>query len=183
MKNRRKGLDKIDWTILNVLCFDYESIIQIYPLDEYPEISRDEVIDRLYNLFKKGYVCLMNDKEFNIEQIKNEPDDCEYSEFWYGITETGSEFWEENAERYAGIKIDWSDIWSEIIIYTEERGIIHATSPDTCLNRLKKCQEENKNEIIIDFDSVRISKVKEFEARYYKIIKNGYRLEFRFMKL
>lgn len=183
MRNKEDDLDKIDWVILDVLHFDHESIQQIHPLEEYPEISRDEIIDRLYNMFENGYVCFANDETFTIEQIKNEQVNCVCSDFWYGMTEKGCEFWEENAEKYVGEKIDWSNSSLGIFIYTECRGIIYGTSPDTCLNSLREYQERFKNELIVNFDTVNISKVKEFNPSYYKTIENGYKLKFRFIKL
>lgn len=167
------NIDKLDWLILDALADDYESMNQIYPIEECPQMSREGIVDRVYDLYQKGFICLIDkDKKFIIEEIKVEPEGYLDTKFWFGMTEAGAAVWEGGSEKHGGYKQDWSKSWSQHTDCQKREGVIYATSKEICLERLKATPGA-------DVKDAKISSVPEFRAKYYKVIKGGFKLEFK----
>jgi DNA-binding Lrp family transcriptional regulator len=171
-------MDRIDWYILNTLSDDFESMTQIYPLEEASDVAREEIIDRIERMFKHCLIQLPEKVEFNKEKILGESEEFFNTTFWFGLTDKGAEEWERNAKEYGGFEIDWSAFWSTHFDYENEKGFIVAVNKEISLKQLKKVTE-----VEIDFNTLRITEVPEFQATYYKKIKGGIKIEFEFKQM
>lgn len=178
-------MDIIDWEILDYLSDDYESIAQIYPyLSKSQKITLHDIADRLIVLYQQQYIYLLDNEELNITEFRTEvyTQEYEYSNFWFGLAPKGVEFWEGNTIQYGGEPIDWSKSWITKINYNNNTGYLIGTTHEVCQEALEIISIEYED-IHINKSSLKTEPVAEFQAKYYKTLKNGYKLSFKFQRV
>jgi hypothetical protein len=172
-------MNKLEWEILNELTDDYEALKQIsFSL----QMKRnDESIDSLKNtlidLFRNEYIFSFNNEG---DSISKDIEKFLWDDMWFGLTEKGAGWWEENSEKFCGEKVDWDDIWYQNLDYKNFRGFVCARTKNKCLEIFEdlKCKNEN---ITIVTDSIIHEKVDSFKYKYYKKFNDGYRISFSFV--
>ena len=170
-------MNKIDWLILNELSDDFESMTQIYPLEQCSKTKRSAIIDRIELLLQKGLIKLANDIVFVKEMLLAEPEEYYDTDFWFGLTERGAEEWEKHAKKFGEFEVDWSDAWSESLNYHKQQGYILGVSKEICMKYLKANRKD-----IVDFDSLKVIPISSFQAKYYKILSGGVKIKFKLNK-
>ncbi len=174
-------MDKINFYILDTLFYNSESMTQIYPLKDFLDVSRDEIVDRLYALYKQGYIELDNNIDFNINEIKSEPEKKNDTKYWFGFTEKGFNEWEKEYKKYYSDKINFSKYAKMYLDYEKCEGNIVGLDVNYLKEKIDKFNKENNN-ILIILDSIEINKINEFVAYYYKKLRNGYEICFKILK-
>lgn len=170
-------MDKIDWEILDSLADDYESINQIYPpLKKIYKLNIMEAKERIIHLLNEGYIFLMND-EMDSDKFREETD-SEYSDFWFGLTSKGADYWQETANEYGEEKVNWANHYVVRLDFTQGMGYICSQSKERCIKGLNNCREQ----YLVDEASIIWSEVDKFKAKYYKELENGIKVTFRFKK-
>lgn len=174
-------MNKKDWIILGELSDDYETFKHI--VDNISKgninIEKKEIALRIKKLHEKGYIRFVDENELQKKDLINNTDFID-EELWFGLTQKGAKLWEQNALKYGGRTIDWHEFCVVKFNYKNNLGEIYGVSPIICEKRLNNLLND-RNDINIDLNSVNISNVKEFELKYYKRIKNGCKLTFKFL--
>ncbi|HBC87378.1 MAG TPA: hypothetical protein DCZ94_10520 [Lentisphaeria bacterium] len=173
-------MDKIDWLILNELSDDFESMNQIYPLEKAMQAKRRDIIDRIEILIQKGLIKLLNDVDFDKETLLAEPENYPGTEFWFGLTEKGAGAFEKHAKKFDGSEIDWSGSYCIHRDFSDQTGYVEGTSEKVCLSSLSSILDDD--EWIIDMTSLKHSDIPGFQAKYYKYLSGGHRIDFRIKK-
>lgn len=143
-------------------------------------LKRDRLIGTLDKLFQEGWIMAKIKDEpvfLTRHQITNALDETSpiQNQFctYFQLTPKGGEVWEAFAAP------DWSRFTLEDMDYEAHTGIVTSMIPwrvEKFLHYLNLVQCE------IDSDSVQTEEIGPWEATYWKILPNGHRTHFRWLK-
>jgi hypothetical protein len=171
-------MDEVTWNILDILSDDWESLQQIYPLEDFPDITITEVVHKIKELLDKELIHIMSHIEFESKGIISDYEKNNYdTKYWFGLTEIGASQWEKFSEKFGGQKIDWDNFYS--LSYGQGIGYIEAATREVCERVLQN--EFISKGIKIVKDSINYSKVEEVKLKYYKKISDGFRIDFKYL--
>ena len=167
-------MSKLEYTILDNLSDDLECPATICPevQEEIRDASRQDVIDALCRLHESGLVALPDGTPLDREALIAEPEGNFDALYWFGLTASGCAAWEAGSET----PIDWSKMWSGRIDYEGRKGYVEGTSRDVCIAALPRLMPDKKEQI--DMTSLSHSDISGFQAKYYKHLPGGHRIEF-----
>lgn len=167
-------MSKLEWAILDNLSDDQECPATICPevQEEIKDASRQDVIDALCRLHEAGLVALPDRTTLSREALIAEAEGNFDTPHWFGLTSSGCAAWEAGSET----PIDWSEMWSGHIDYESRKGYVEGTSQDVCITALPRLIPDNKQQI--DMTSLSHSDISGFQAKYYKHLPGGHRIDF-----
>lgn len=164
-------LSKNEWLILSSLSDDRECLSSI---DE-PELSRTEMVELLEGLYKRGLICIESGTLFERKKLLEEPDKHWDTAYWFGLTEKGCKEWEAHSQQYSGQPVDWSSSWKGEFFDDKREGYIEGVSEKVCMQAL----ENHLKDIPFTIDSIKHKEIDGFQAKYYKYIAGGHRIDFK----
>ncbi len=155
-------IDKIGWAILDSLSDDYESFEMIAAAVRQiaPNADDNLIQQRIDELLISGLLRTM-------AKFEN----------YYGMTTEGSAIWEEHTRMYSDEPIDWSKSWTLDVDHKTLKGHVCGTNRQVCESALAK---HAGTDIVVDVSTLRHSSIDGFDAKYYKKIKGGHRIDFTF---
>jgi hypothetical protein len=167
-------LSQLELAVLDNLSDDWECPATVCPevQEEMPGASRQDVLNALCRLHQSGYIKQMNGGPLNREALLAEAEGNFDTSHWFGLTPTGCAAWESGAEP----PIDWSEAWVRHLDYENRTGHIEGTTRDVCLAALPRLSPEK--ELQVDMTSLSHSDISSFQAKYYKRLPNGHRIDF-----
>ncbi len=171
-------ITELQWAVLAALADDYESPRSIYLLiqDRFPKITSTELASAITWLEAEQWLARMRVSgvsesdhlplvgEALVREIEEES-----WRFWFGLTKKGTQVWELHAEMYSGQPKDWSNAW-RVSTYPNGRGLVEGVSRAACLEGLRG---------IGSWRLLAEGHTDGFQAKYYKWIEGGYRIEFQ----
>jgi|WetSurMetagenome_2_1015567.scaffolds.fasta_scaffold39026_1 hypothetical protein len=98
---------------------------------------------------------------------------------WYGMTSRGCEVWEEDYATFSDSPLDWSGSWIMEVDRSTGIGYVNGVSKEICESAIAK---HAGLDIVVDSTSFKHGTIEGFQANYYKNLKGGYRIDFRFTK-
>jgi hypothetical protein len=157
-------IDKIDWSILNSLSDDYESLEMIIPMAQeiVPNVEDKVIQEKVGQLLILGYINTMVE-----------------SDDWYGMTSRGCEVWEKYCAIFSDGPPDWCKSWTINTDYKTGDGYAIGVSKEVCESAIAT---KIGSDIIVDPSTFKHSAIEAFHAKYYKEIKGGHRIDFCFTK-
>ena len=157
-------IDKLRWAILDSLADDYESMEMIVPAVRtlVPDSDERTVSEQVGQLLLSGFVETVGKSEVS-----------------YGMTGQGCEVWEKYCTIFSEGPPDWSKSWTMDVDYTTGVGYVNGTSREVCESAIAKHAQPD---IVIDTSSFKHTSIEGFKAKYYKKLKGGHRIDFRFQK-
>ena len=169
------NITKFEWCILDELSDDYECFASIYPnlLKDLPDTSSQDVQRGLYQLYKSGLIELMEGRLMQEEDLMSETEKSFDTKYWFGLTSTGCDAWESGAAP----PVDWSEAYTAHIDYKKQNGYIEGTTRKVCLRELNQLPIDKTFQI--DMKSLSHSEIPGFQAKYYKYISGGHRIDFK----
>jgi hypothetical protein len=179
-------LTKLEWSILNSLANDGEAVTLMMGLIEFDfpgimqKISQREIAEIVYTLYQRELLSEFYNKKVDYQTLINETSDYVDAAYWFGLTEAGYKCWEEYAPVYLGESIDWSDSWHADLNFEHQDGWIKGVSKEVCLENLEGIDKDNNWQI--DRTTLVHSKIKGFQAKYYKYIQGGHQITFKLKK-
>lgn len=169
------NLTKLEWAILNSLSDDQECPATICTLvqDEVPDASWQDVLNALYRLHQSGLIELTDGQLLRREILMSETKGNIDTPLWFGLTSTGCTAWESGAKS----PIDWSGAWCGHLDYESQKGHVEGTTREVCLGALTRLSPDKKFQI--DMASLSHSELSGFQAKYYKHLPGGHRIDFK----
>lgn len=76
--------------------------------------------------------------------------------------------------------VDWTQYWRCGLDYKSKTGFVEGATRQACLARISGISLDN--DFQIDMLSLEHSELQEFQAKYYKSLPGGYRINFRLKK-
>ena len=102
--NNYTEITALDWAILDALSDDYESINLIHEIvssDTALAPTREDILNRIENLFQRKFIFLTQDQPFDRSALQSEIDDRTTVQlYWFGRTEKGNKAWEQLMNKY-----------------------------------------------------------------------------------
>jgi hypothetical protein len=95
---------------------------------------------------------------------------------WFGMTNQGCEVWEKHCTTFSYDPVDWSEMYTRHLYLKTGRGYVEGVSKEICESAIA----ETSPGIVIDSTSFKHSSIEGFDAKYYKRIKGGHRIDFCF---
>jgi hypothetical protein len=172
MVDDRENLSKNEWLILESLANDWECLSTI----EEPDVSRTEKIELIERLYEKGLISILNNVPFDKKNLLKEPDGFISNDYWFGLTEKGCEEWEKYSQKYYGSAINWDKSWKSCFS-PEKGGYIEGVSEQICVQILK--DDFKHKSFSVDWKSAEHKNLEEFQAKYYKYLAGGHRIDFK----
>jgi hypothetical protein len=168
-----ENLSRNEWLVLSSLSDDWECLSSI----EKPEVSRADMVELLEELYGKGLICVEKGLPFDRKILLEEPNEHWDTIYWFGLTENGCDAWEKYSQKYSEYPVDWSSSWKGSFWSDERGGYIEGVSEDVCKQALKS---QLKNvPFTIDKNSIEHKNIEGFQAKYYKFIPSGHRIDFK----
>lgn len=172
MDKNTENLSRDEWFVLDSLADDWECLSSI----DGPEVSKINMIELLEGLYVKGLISIKKGVPFDRKILLEEPDEYWDTIYWFGLTEKGCNAWERNSQKYNGEPVDWSLSWRSCFS-PEEGGYIEGISEKVCIQVLKDYLRQNP--LKINWRSIAHKNIKGFQAKYYKFIRGGHRIDFK----
>lgn len=173
-------MDKIDLLILDSLADDYEPIASIYKYvaDQSNNIDKDLLLSYIEKLHLNGYILLQEDKKFDHDSIMKELISEQYGDYWFGLTVKGAETWEDYANSIDDEPINWDEKIKIHLDFVNGIGEVFGKKKEVCIKSLDEYIKRNNISLIKD--SISMEFIPEFNIKYFKTIKDGVKLKFKF---
>lgn len=173
-------LHKLEWLILDSMADDVECVASIWPhvSEAMPGVQVAQLMQAIDGLCQQGCIRLAGDREYTAQEFLCSPaDDCG-TDYWFGLTAAGCAWWEEHARQHSGTPIDWSAWVTSHVDFATQTGYIEGVSEQACHAGLPDVfYPVSRWEI--DRSTLRHSVIPGIQAKYYKYIAGGHRIDFR----
>jgi hypothetical protein len=135
-------ITQLEWYVLDCLSDGKETVDLILSAikQDFPEITIKEAAECVYGLYNNGLIFEDSNKKPDHEILVGESIDHVKDEYWFGLTEKGCKYWEDNSNKYNGKTISWEDAWNCRVDYQNLIGYIDGTSLTTCSIGLEKLE-------------------------------------------
>jgi hypothetical protein len=155
-------VDKLRWAILDAVSDDYEPMEMIVSSVEtqVPGSNHRQVQDEVDRLLIESQLCTVGKTDIS-----------------YGMTLKGCETWERLCGGFSDGPPNWVEYWTIDLDYQAGTGYVSAPSREACESALAKYTRPG---ITIDRASYVHAAIAEFQAKYYKRILGGHRIDFTF---
>jgi hypothetical protein len=172
MSGDKENLSRNEWLVLSSLSDDWECLSSINK----PEVSRADMVELLDGLYGKGLICIEKGVPFDRKILLEEPNEYWDTNFWFGLTEKGCQAWEDDSRKYGESPVDWRLSWKGCFS-PEKGGYIEGVSEKICEQILKDCLK--RTPFKVSRKSITHKKIEGFQAKYYKYIPGGDRIDFK----
>lgn len=172
-------INKLEWKILN----DLSGALASTAAMKKQGLSLQKLREKVYDLYQRGILYEDAKRMVEYDKLMTEPPeqvDLD-SEYAFGLTELGSEYWAEGSKKYAKKPIDWTR--ASIIIFHPQQGIgwVEGTTKEVCLAKLDEWPKENRWQA--DVSTIAHEEIEGFKPHYHKYLKGGHRITFKIKKV
>lgn len=169
----------LDWLILDATADDFESIVQIAAdiRSDLPQTSRAEIALHIIGLLRSRFLRQLEPGEISLEDLLSVPERLQ-PPFWFGMSASGADAWEQSATEFGSERPDWSCAYSCSFDFAASRGHCDGVSREVCLSAIRS----SRDHAAVREETSRFENIDSFSAKYYKRIEGGLRVSFDLIK-